>query len=72
MLPSPRSIAFEMRYTCPRRVRHGSLSVPSRVELGIPGQLAEKQQTYRKYNKNEKDDYRSYGSGWHRLRGYHD
>ena len=29
-----------MRYTCPRRVRHGSLSIPSRVELGIPGQLA--------------------------------
>ena len=32
-------IAFEMRYTGrTQRVMRGSLSVPSRVELGIPGQ----------------------------------
>ncbi|MBQ3239733.1 MAG: hypothetical protein IJB00_00960 [Akkermansia sp.] len=32
-----------MRYTRLRRVRRGSLGIPSRVELGIPGQLATKQ-----------------------------
>ena len=41
MLLSRYSIAFEMRYTADRRVWRGSLSVPTRVELGIPGQLAE-------------------------------
>lgn len=30
-----------MRCTCPRRVRHGSLSIPTRVELGIPEQPAD-------------------------------
>ena len=37
-----RSIAFEMRYTHARRVRLGSLGIPTREEPGIPGQLAAK------------------------------
>ena len=37
-------IAFEMRYTHARRVRLGSLGIPTREEPGIPGQLATKKQ----------------------------
>ena len=43
-----------MRYTRLRRVRRGSLSIPTRVELGIPGQLAAKRQTYRKTKEMKK------------------
>ena len=61
-------IAFEMRYTGRMQwVMCGSLSIPSRVELGIPGQLAAKQQTYRKHNTNEKDDYSAARSWWDSL-----
>ncbi len=43
-----------MRYTRSRRVRHGSLSVPSRVELGIPGQLAANNKHIEKTTKMKK------------------
>ncbi len=41
---SPRSIVFEMQYAHARRVRLGSLGIPSREKSGIPGQLAAKKQ----------------------------
>ena len=52
LLLSPRSIAFEMRYTAARRVCSGSLGIPTREEPGIPGPPAAKRTRKHKHIDN--------------------